>query len=75
MSRRREYVWVVRGRTASERMNSRAERLLGKNTLRGLARVGGYVGLGFTLMILVAPTSYRQRRLEFARSIDSKQAM
>jgi len=57
-------------RTASERMNSRAERLMGRNTLRGLARVGGYVGVALTLMLLIAVASYRRGRPELARSIE-----
>jgi len=57
-------------RTASERMNSRAERLIGRNTLRGLARVGGYVEVALTLMLLIAAASYRQGRPEHARSIE-----
>ena len=57
-------------RTASERMNSRAERLIGRNTLRGQARVGGYVGVALTLMLLVAAASYRRGRPELVRSIE-----
>lgn len=50
--------------------NSRAERLIGRNTLRGLARVGGYVGVALTLMLLIAAASYRRGRPELARSIE-----
>ncbi len=57
-------------RTASERMNSRAERLIGRNTLRGLSKVGGYVGVALTLMLLIAAASYRQGRPQLARSIE-----
>ena len=57
-------------RTASERMNSRAERLVGRNTLRGLGRVGGYVGVALTLMLLIAAASYRNGKPELARSIE-----
>jgi len=57
-------------RTASERMNSRAERLVGRNTLRGLSRVGGYVGVALTLMLLIAAASHRRGRPEHARSIE-----
>ncbi len=61
---------LYRRRTASERMNSRAERLIGRNTLRGLVRVGGYVGVALTLMLLIAAASYRRGRPELARSIE-----
>ena len=44
-------------RKASESMNSRAERLLGRNTLRGLGGVRGYVGVALTLMLLIASAS------------------
>ncbi|MCJ7572911.1 transposase [Candidatus Bathyarchaeota archaeon] len=57
-------------RTASERVNSRAERLVGRNTLRGVGRVGGYVGVALTLMLLVTAASYRRGRPELARSIE-----
>ena len=57
-------------RTASERMNSRAERLVGRNTLRGVGRVGSYVGVALTLMLLVTAASYRRGRPELARSIE-----
>ena len=57
-------------RTASERMNSRAERLIGRSTLRGLARVGGYVGVALTLMLLIAAASYRNGKPQLARSIE-----
>jgi hypothetical protein len=57
-------------RTASERMNSRAERLIGRNTLRGLSRVRGYVGVALTLLLLIAAASYRRGRPEHARSIE-----
>ena len=40
---------LYRRRSASKRMNSRAERLVGRNTLRGLGRVRGVVGGGFDL--------------------------
>ncbi len=36
------------------RLDSRAERLIGRNTLRGLSKVRGYVGVALTLMLLVA---------------------
>jgi len=57
-------------RTASERVNSRAERLVGRNTLRGVGRVGSYVGVALTLMLLVTAASYRRGRPELARSIE-----
>ena len=61
---------LYRRRTASERMNSRAERLIGRNTLRGLSKVGGYVGVALTLMLLIAAASYRNGKPELARSIE-----
>ena len=57
-------------RTASERMNSRAERLVGRNTLMNLARVGDYVGVSLTLMLLIVAAFYRRGRPELARSIE-----
>lgn len=57
-------------RTASERMNSRAERLIGRNTLRGLSKVGSYVGVALTLMLLIAAASYRNGKPQLARSIE-----
>ena len=61
---------LYRRRTASERMNSRAERLIGRNRLRGHVRVGGYVGVALTLMLIIAAASYRRGRPELARSIE-----
>jgi hypothetical protein len=52
------------------RLDSRAERLIGRNTLRGLSKVRGYVGVALTLMLLVAAASYRQGKPEVARSIE-----
>lgn len=57
-------------RTASERMNSRAERLVGRNTLRGLGKVRGMVGVALTLMLLIAAASIWRGRPELARSIE-----
>jgi hypothetical protein len=37
-------------------MNSRAERLIGKNTLRGVKKVKAYTGIALTLMLLIAAT-------------------
>ena len=45
-------------------------RLVGRNTLRGRSRVGGYVGVALTLMLLIAAASYRQGRPELVRSIE-----
>ena len=45
-------------------------RLIGRNTLRGLSRVRGYVGVALTLLLLIAAASYRRGRPEHARSID-----
>ncbi len=61
---------LYRRRTASERMNSRAERLIGRNTLRGLGKVGSYLGVALTLMLLIAAASYRNGKPELARSIE-----
>jgi hypothetical protein len=61
---------LYRRRSACERMNSRAERLIGRNTLRGLARVRGYVGVALALMLLIAAASYRRGRSELSRSIE-----
>jgi len=61
---------LYRRRTVSERMNSRAERLIGRNTLRGLSKVRSYVGVELTLMLLIAAASYRRGRPEHARSIE-----
>jgi hypothetical protein len=61
---------LYRRRSACERMNSRAERLVGRNTLRGLARVRGVVGVALTLMLLIAAASVRRKRPELARSIE-----
>ena len=49
---------------------NRIERLMGRNTLRGLGRVRGYVGVALTLLLLVAAASYRRGRPELARSIE-----
>jgi len=57
-------------RTASERMNSRTERLMSRNTLRGLGRVRGDVGVALTPMLLVAAASYRHGRPELVRSME-----
>ena len=38
--------------------------------LRGLSRVGGYVGVALTLILLIAAASYRRGRPELARSIE-----
>jgi hypothetical protein len=61
---------LYRRRSACERMNSRAERLVGRNTLRGLARVRGVVGVALTLMLLIAAASVGWGRPELARSIE-----
>ena len=57
-------------RKASERMNSRAERIVGRNPLRGLNKVGGSVGMALTLMFLIVIASHRWSRPELARSIE-----
>lgn len=61
---------LYRRRTACERMNSRAERLLGRNTLRGLGKVRAYVGVAFTLTLLIAAASYKLGKPRLARSIE-----
>ena len=61
---------LYRRRSASERMNSRAERLVGRNTLRGLGKVGGYVGLAMALLLLIGVASVRRGRPGLARSIE-----
>ena len=61
---------LYRRRSACERMNSRAERLVGRSTLRGLARARGVVGVALTLMLLIAAASVRRGRPELARSIE-----
>jgi len=40
-------------------MNSRAERLIGRNMLKGLKRVKAYVGIALTLMLLIVAALYR----------------
>ena len=61
---------LYRRRTACERMNSRAERLVGRNTLRGLNKVKAYTGIALALMLLIAVASYRLGKPWLARSIE-----
>jgi len=61
---------LYRRRTACERMNSRAERLIGRNTLRGLKKVKAYVGIALTLMLLIAAASHRLGKPWLARSTE-----
>jgi len=61
---------LYKRRTACERMNSRAERLIGRNTLRGLKKVKAYTGIALTLMLLIASASYKNRKPHLARSIE-----
>lgn len=61
---------LYRRRTACERMNSRAERLIGRNTLRGLKKVRAYAGMALTLMLLIAASSYRLGKPWLARRIE-----
>lgn len=61
---------LYRRRTACERMNSRAERLIGRNTLRSLGKVRAYVGMALTLMLMIAAASYRLGKPWLARSIE-----
>ena len=61
---------LYRRRTACERMNSRAERLVGRNTLRGLSKVRAYVGTALALMILIAAASHKLGKPWLARSIE-----
>jgi hypothetical protein len=51
-------------------MNSRAERLLGRNTLRGLGKERVLVGLALMLLLLIAAASFKRGRPELARSIE-----
>jgi len=61
---------LYKRRTACERMNSRAERLIGRNTLRGVKMVKAYVGIALTLMLMIAAASYRNGKPQLARSIE-----
>jgi transposase len=61
---------LYKRRTACERMNSRAERLVGRNTLRGLKKVKAYTGIALTLMLMIAAASYRLGKPWLARSIE-----
>ena len=61
---------LYKRRTAYERMNSRAERLIGRNTLRGQSKVRAYVGVALTLMLLIAAASYKLGKPRLARSIE-----
>ena len=51
-------------------MNYRAERLIGKNTLRGVKKVKAYTGMALTLMLLIAAASYRNGKPHLARKIE-----
>lgn len=66
----KEVCKLYRRRTACERMNSRAERLIGRNTLRGLEKVRAYAGIALTLMLLIAASSYRLGKPWLARRIE-----
>lgn len=61
---------LYKRRTACERMNSRAERLIGRDTLRGLKKVKAYAGIALTLTLLIAAASYRNGKPHLARSIE-----
>jgi hypothetical protein len=61
---------LYRKKSACERMNSRAERLLGRNTLRGLGKERVLVGLALMLLLLIAAASFKRGRPELARSIE-----
>ena len=61
---------LYRRRTACERMNSRAEGLVGRNTLRGLSKVRAYVGTALTLILLITAASYKLGKPWLARSIE-----
>ena len=65
-----EMCTLYKRRTACERMNSRAERLVGGNTLRGLSKVKAYMGIALILMLLIASASHRLGRPWLARSIE-----
>jgi hypothetical protein len=51
-------------------MNSRVERLIGRNTLRGLKKVRAYIGIALTLTLLIAAASYKLGKPWLARSIE-----
>jgi hypothetical protein len=40
-------------------MNSRAEKLVGGNTLSGLRKVKAYAGMALTLMLLIGASSHK----------------
>lgn len=61
---------LYRRRTACERMNSRAERLMGRNILRGLRKVKAYVGIALALMLLIGASSHKLGKPWLARSIE-----
>ena len=61
---------LYKRRTACERLNSRAERLIGRNTLRGLEKVRAYAGIALTLMLLIAAASHKLGKPQLARSIE-----
>jgi hypothetical protein len=61
---------LYRRRSACERMNSRVERLIGRNTLRGLKKVRAYIGIALTFTLLIAAASYKLGKPWLARSIE-----
>jgi len=61
---------LYRRRTACERMNSRAERLVGRNTLRGLRKVKACTGIALALMLLIGASSQKLGEPQLARSIE-----
>jgi len=61
---------LYRRRSACERLNSRVERLVGRNTLRGLKKVKACTGIALTLVLLIAAASYRLGKPWLARSIE-----
>lgn len=61
---------LYRRRTARERMNSRAERLVGRNTLRGLGKVKAHTGIASTPMLLTGASSQKLGKPWLARSIE-----
>jgi hypothetical protein len=61
---------LYRRRTACERMNSRAERLVGTNTLRGLGKVKAYTGMALVLILLIGVSSQKRGKPWLARSIE-----
>ena len=61
---------LYKRRTACERMNSRVERLIGRNTLRGVKKVKAYTGIALTLLLLIVAASYILGKPWLAMSVE-----